>query len=144
MPELVPLEKAAAAEALYERLGNQKAVGDALGMPRETVRDIINGHNRWSEVRHDASYTALRLEQKRILQVAGTKLMSQALTQIEKRLPDASAPQAAMVYGILFDKDRLMAGASTQNIGVRTSNEISNLDSLADALRGELIKRKSP
>lgn len=144
MPELVPLEKAAAAEALYERLGNQTAVGRALGMPQQTVHDIIHGHNRWSEVRHDSSYSALRLEQKRILQVAGTKLMSKALIQIDNSIDKCSAPQAAMVYGILFDKDRLMAGESTANIGVRTTTDISNLDSLADALRGELIKRKSP
>lgn len=144
MAEPIPLERAAAAEALHERLGNQQAVGRALDMPRQTVHDIISGHGRWSEVRHDSSYVALRTEQKRILQVAGTQIMAKALVQIEKRLPDASAPQAAMVYGILFDKDRLMAGESTANIGVRTTTDISNLDNLADALRGELIKRKNP
>lgn len=144
MPELVPLEKAAACEALYERIGTSSGVARVMGMPRQTVSEIVNGHGRWSEVRFDSSYSALRQEQKRHLQVASAQLMSKALIQIDERLPDCNAPQAALVYGILFDKDRLMAGESTQNIGVRTTTEISNLDSLADALRGELIKRKSP
>ena len=141
MPAPVPLERAAAAAALYERSGNQHEVARRLDMPQRTVCDIVNGYGRWAEVATDSSFTALRLEQKRHLQAASAKIMSQALVRIEEKLPDASAPQAAMVYGILFDKDRLMAGESTANVGVRTSTEVLNLDELANALRGELVKR---
>ena len=141
MPAATPLDKAASAMALYELDGSASRVARRLDMPRGTVHDIVNGYGRWSEVANDSSFQQLRQEQKRHLQAASAKIMSQALVRIEEKLPDASAPQAAMVYGILFDKDRLMAGESTQNVGVRTTNEILNLDSIADALRGELVKR---
>ena len=140
MPALVPLEKAAAASALYDRIGSQQQVGEMLGMPRRTVRDIVTNYGRWAELAHDASYNQLRQEQKRNLQACTARIMADAMVQIEKRLPDASAPQAAMVYGILFDKDRLMAGESTQNMAIRT-NEVSNLDDLAERLRDTLIAR---
>ena len=137
----VPLEKAAAASTLYDRMGNQHAVARALNMPYSTVRDIVGNYGRWATVATDASYNQLRLEQKRNLQACTARIMADAMVQIEKRLPDASAPQAAMVYGILFDKDRLMAGESTQNMAIRT-NEVSNLDAIAEALRDTLLARK--
>ena len=140
MPAPIPLEQAAAAVALYEHDGNAARVAGRLGMNRRTVSDIVGGYGRWKEVATDASFSQLRLEQKRHLQAASAVIMSQALVRIEEKLPDASAPQAAMVYGILFDKDRLMAGESTQNVAIRGA-EISNLDDLANALRGELVKR---
>ena len=141
MPARTPLDKAAAAMVLYEQDGSQRRVAERLGMNKRTVCDIVSGYGRWKEVATDASFTQLRLEQKRHLQAASAVIMSQALVRIEEKLPDASAPQAAMVYGILFDKDRLMAGESTQNVGVRTSNEVLNLDKLAAALSTELVKR---
>ena len=140
MPAPIPLEQAAAAVELYGRDGSQARVAAHLGMNKRTVCDIVGGYGRWREVATDASFTQLRLEQKRHLQAASAVIMSQALVRIEEKLPDASAPQAAMVYGILFDKDRLMAGESTQNVAIRGA-EISNLDDLANALRGELVKR---
>lgn len=142
MPDLVPLELAAAASALHEYDGNAARVGRQLGMPQRTVYDIVHGYGRWSEVATDASFAALRLEQKRILQAASARNMSKAMVQIENTLDKCSAPQAAMVYGILFDKDRLMAGESTQNVGVRTTNEVLNLDQLAKSLSQELVKRR--
>ena len=138
--QVTPLDKAAAAMVLYEQDGNAHRVAGRLGMAKTTVNDIVRGYGRWGEVATDSSFVQLRLEQKRHLQAASAKIMSQALVRIEEKLPDASAPQAAMVYGILFDKDRLMAGESTQNVAIRGS-EISNLDDLANALRGELVKR---
>jgi len=144
MPEPVPLELAASVDALHERIGNTYAVSRATGVPPSTVRDIIKGYGRWHELTFDSSFVALRTEQKRILQQSSIALAAKALSQIDATIDKASAAQSAMIYGILRDKERLDAGESTINIAVRSSNEITNLDSLADALRGELIKRKSP
>ena len=135
----VPLDLAATALELYQIDGSAARVARQLDVPRTTVNDIVNSYGRWSELATDASFVSLRQEQKRNLQACTAKIMSQAMVQIERRLPDASAPQAAMVYGILFDKDRLMANESTSNVAVR---DIGSIDDLADKLRGELVKRR--
>lgn len=140
----VPLDLAATAQAMYEIDGNASRVARQLGIPRTSVQDIVSGYGRWSELATDSSYVQLRREQKRILQAACAKNMSKALVRIEEKIDDCSAPQAAMVFGILFDKDRLMAGESTQNLAIRDTQGAVTLDTLADKLRGELVKRKSP
>jgi len=140
MPAPIPLEQAAAAAALYERDGNASRVALIMDMPRTTVNDVVKGYGRWGEVATDSSFVALRQEQKRLLQAASALNMSRAQSQIADTIHKCSAPQAAMVFGILFDKDRLMAGESTQNVAVR-GPQLTNLDDLANALRGELVKR---
>ncbi len=142
MPDLVPLELAAAASAVYERTGSQKATGELLGLPRRTVCDIINGYGRWGKIATDASFTALRQEQKRIFQAAIPSILGQALERIEEKIVDCSAPQATYVFGVLSDKLALLNGESTANIAVRDTREVLNLDDLARSLSQELVKRR--
>lgn len=138
----VPLDLAATAQAMYDVDGSAARVAQQLGMPARTVSDIVRGFGRWSELATDASYADLRRQQKRILQAACATNMSKALVRIEEKINDCSAPQAAMVFGILFDKDRLMAGESTQNVAIRDTQGAMALDTIADKLRGELVKRR--
>ena len=56
------------------------------------------------------------------------------LQQIENRIDNASAPQAAMVYGILRDKERLDAGEPTDIVALHTRQKVEGLDALAAIL----------
>jgi len=141
MPAPIPLERAAAASAVYERLGNQTATAEFLGMPRRTVGDIVNGYGRWCELATDSSFVALRHEQKRLFQAAIPSILGKALVNIEKKIVDASLGQSVYAFGVLSDKLALLNGESTNNVAIHGS--ISNLDDLANALRGELVKRSS-
>ena len=143
MPALVPLEKAAAASALFERIGNAQAVSETLGMPRTTVNDIVNGYGRWCEISTDASFVALRQEQKRLLQAAIPSILGQALVHIEEKLPLASAASATYIFGVLSDKLALLNGESTVNVSVHSTSEVANLDQIAEALRDTLLARSN-
>ena len=71
------------------------------------------------------------------------------ILELERRVAELQSELAryreAGVGGSLIEKWRdqasFMAGESTQNVGVRTSNEVLNLDKLAAALSTELVKR---
>lgn len=68
------------------------------------------------------------------MQAASIKLSQKALQQIENRIDKASAPQAAMVYEILRDKERLDAGEPTEIVARHTRVDIAGVDKLAAAL----------
>jgi hypothetical protein len=77
------------------------------------------------------------------MQAASVELSKKALRQIENKIDKASAPQAAMVYGILRDKERLDAGEPTEIVASYTRNEIMGLDKLAAALGQSLLQSKA-
>ena len=86
-----------------------------MGLPTRTVDDISNGRNGWGEIiASNEAFRKYRTDAKRKMQAASLKLSEKALQQIENRIDKASAPQAAMVYGILRDKERLDAGEPTE------------------------------
>jgi hypothetical protein len=106
------------------------------------VTNIINGTHGWQEIKDsDAQFLKYRQQVKRELQVGTLELTKKCLAQIEDKLPTASAAQSAMIYGILFDKERLQAGESTQNIEIHSEVEIESLGALAEALRQSLLER---
>ena len=73
------------------------------------------------------------------MQAASIKLSQKALQQIENRIDKASAPQAAMVYGILRDKERLDAGEPTEILASLTRQEVVGIDKLGAALSQTLL-----
>ena len=75
------------------------------------------------------------------MQAASISLSQKALQQIENRIDKASAPQAAMVYGILRDKERLDAGEPTEIVAQLTRHEFEGLDALAVVLGQTLLDR---
>jgi hypothetical protein len=84
---------------------------------------------------------------KRQMQAASINLFQKALQQIENRIDKASAPQAAMVYGILRDKKRLDAGEPAEITASYTRQEIAGLDAFAAVLSQTLLqsgKRSMP
>jgi hypothetical protein len=108
------------------------------------VDDIINGRNGWGRIiANDQAFKQYRSDAKRKMQAASVQLSKKALRQIENKIDKASAPQAAMVYGILRDKERLDAGEPTEIVASYTRNEIMGLDKLAAALGQSLLQSKA-
>ena len=102
---------AATAAAMHESGVSVTDISGATGLPKRTIYKIINGDHQWAEILHnDDRFKLYRDEVKRQLQAGSLELSKKCLDQIEDRLCDSSAAQAAVVYGILFDKERLQAG----------------------------------
>ena len=133
---------AAQAKALAEIGYQGTQIADATGLPARTVDDIINGRNGWGEIiANDQAFKQYRTQAKRQMQAASINLSQKALQQIENRIDKASAPQAAMVYGILRDKERLDAGEPTEIRANLTRQEFEGLDALAAVLGQRLLQR---
>ena len=136
------IAQAAQAKALAEIGYQGTQIADAIGLPVRTVDDIINGRNGWREIiANDQAFKQYRTQAKRQMQAASINLSQKALQQIENRIDKASAPQAAMVYGILRDKERLDAGEPTEIVALHTRQEIDGLDALAAILGQTLLQR---
>ena len=100
------INQAAQAKALADIGYQGTQIADATGLPGRTVDDIINGRNGWREIiANDQAFKQYRTQAKRQMQAASINLSQKALQQIENRIDKASAPQAAMVYRILRDKE---------------------------------------
>ena len=136
------ISQAAQAKALADIGYQGSQIADATGLPARTVDDIINGRNGWGDIiANDQAFKQYRTLAKRQMQAASISLSQKALQQIEDRIDKASAPQAAMVYGILRDKERLDAGEPTEIVALHTRQEIAGLESLAAILGQTLLQR---
>jgi hypothetical protein len=134
------MPQAAQAKALAEIGYQGSQIADATGLPTRTVDDIINGCNGWGEIiANDQAFKQYRSDAKRKMQAASIKLSQKALQQIENRIDKVSAPQAAMVYGILRDKERLDVGEPTEILASLTRQEIAGIDKLGAALSQTLL-----
>ena len=79
------------------------------------------------------------------MQTASIELAKKALRQIEDKLPDASAAQSAVIYGILRDKERLDAGEATENVvHIHKYEDLKKLDELAERLSRSLLVNEKP
>jgi hypothetical protein len=65
-----------------------------------------------------------------------------ALQQVEDKLPNASTAQAAVIYGVLTDKERLQAGESTANVEIHSRVKVERMDRLAQALSRALMPKQ--
>ena len=136
------LPTAATATAMGD-LGYQPGeIAAATGLPPGTIDDIINGRHGWDRMQNDPVFKEYREREKRIMHTGSIEIAKKALGQIERKLPQASAAQSAMIYGILRDKERLDAGESVLNVAVIHKHEIAGLDRLASALSRALLSGK--
>lgn len=135
------ISAAAHAKALADIGYQGTQIADATGLPVRTVADIINARNGWGEIiANDQAFKQYRTQAKRQMQAASINLSQKALQQIENRIDKASAPQAAMVYGILRDKERLDAGEPTEIIVTHSRADVEGLDALAEILGQTLLQ----
>ena len=113
-------------------------IGEAVGLPLTTVEDIRKGVGRWAAVQRDHWFQSYRKEMRRKHEAMAHELSGLALERIEAGLPKSSVAQAAVVFGILQDKIRLMAGESTQNIAVSVKIEDEALSKTLERLMHSL------
>lgn len=133
------LPKAATAKAMSEMGFQTGEIAGAIGLPEGTVDDIVNGRHAWGKMLQNPVFNEYRVQQKRLMQTASVELAKKALKQVELRLPQASAAQAVMIYGVLRDKERLDAGEPTEIIATYNVHAVQGLDRLARLLSHSLL-----
>ena len=139
-----PQHLAAEAQALYEAGVPHQLIQQQTGLPHGTVSEIIYRTTPlWAKLHDTEAFRQVRQEQKRVLQAALIEITRQAAVQIERTLPDASARDAAVVLGIVSDKERLIAGEPTEHIAIMAQHELIALDALAQRLSVELLRRSA-
>lgn len=98
--------------ALYNLYRNLNQVSRETGVPVTTVhRWVTEKDKRTANINHYDQ--RLQETQDQLMQAMGF-VGQEALQQIHKKLPDASAAQAATIYGILFDKQQILSGSNNQ------------------------------
>lgn len=104
--------KAAALAALDANHGNVKRTARQLGIPESSLRYLIDTADDTGD--HAARVRALRAAKRDDLAVAMSDIAWIAARQVQDRLPEASARDAAVVMGIAVDKAQLLRGLPTQ------------------------------
>jgi len=139
----IDTDTAANVLALKDSGFTRRDIANATGVGERTVNHIVNGAHGWGELlSNDPRFAQYRREMKRTLQAGSLELAKKALGQLESKLSLASAAQAAVIYGVLRDKERLDAGEPNElhAITVQTREQALATDALAEALRRRLVK----
>jgi hypothetical protein len=132
---------AARIKAMADLGFSRSQISEQSAVHADTCDSIIRGEHGWAEIYDDEVFAEYRISQKRAMQAASTELAKKALVQVEAKLGDSSSLQAATIYGILRDKERLDAGEATANVSVKYSkSEMEDLDQLAKTLAGSLVR----
>ena len=135
----ISLDRAAIAAA-YGDLGyTARVIAPQVGISTRSVAEIIAGHGRWGEVAEKPVFARLRMEQKAILQSASMLVAAKALDQVEAKITQASAYQAAGIYGLLRTHERLDAGEPTEITASVNIHAVQGLDRLAALLSQSLL-----
>lgn len=116
--KITPPILAEAAKQLYPLFDNYTEVGRILNLPHNTVHQIINSTDNYEEI---------RLEQKKLLIQEGHQKAIELLRAIDPEKAK-SLGELAMTYGIVVDKNAVLAGEnskwSNQNISIGDNRKI--------------------
>jgi len=136
------LEKAVAATVLHEELGcSPREIGRRLDMAEATVRDIFSGKNGWDQIHNLPWFKEYREIQKQTIHASIIELQKGALAQIAKGIAKSSAAQATYTFGVLYDKQRLSAGESTEIHEVFTKEKWNSDTTDLEMIHAELGRR---
>ena len=126
--------------ALYNLYHNYSEVSRQTGVPASTIQNWVRdqGQRKTKIFRYDQR---LKETQDRLMESMGY-VAEKALQQTYEKLPDASAAQAATIYGILFDKQQMIVGsAGSSNFNFNL--DLSGMDpDQAVSLMQRVIDRK--
>lgn len=112
---------------LYEAGEGAKSIAETLGLNINTVNLAVK-----EVIRGKPSGGTAHLTNKVY------RLMDMSLDQIEKKLPGASAAQAATIFGILADKREMLVNGQKQST---VNNFILPVESVSENERMELLNR---
>jgi hypothetical protein len=133
----------AAQVAALSELGYSAPQIEALtGVNARTAWGILNNEASWGEIKETPVFKANRFKQKEALESASRIVAAKALIQVEKKIENASAYQAAGIYGLLRTHERLDAGEPTQIAAFVSTQAVATLDKLAAMLAQSLIDRQ--
>jgi len=146
----MPIKNGPKHKLTYQRAAKIKMMAGELQLPQaqikrevhcsqQTIERVMNDPVWQERLKDDKMFTEHRKTLKRNMQAQALVVANQALQQIEIALPYSSAPQAAIVFGILRDKERLDAGESTENISHVYKYDLKKLDKLAENLSKSLM-----
>lgn len=122
------------AVALYKVLNNMEEVSRITGIPAPTVWGWVKGT---TNVLAKTGNAQKRIEEEyKLLQDGMVTVMREAQMQILRKLPEASAAQAATIFGINFDKFQISQGNAPQG-----QTLIVNVDSMGKDEQNELLSR---
>ena len=110
------------------------------GVNARTAWGILNSEASWGEIKETPVFKANRLKQKEALESASRIVAAKALIQVEKKIENASAYQAAGIYGLLRTHERLDAGEPTQITANFNIHTVVAMDKLAALLSQSLIE----
>lgn len=118
---------------------NASYVADMAGCDNRTVKRWVDEYEQDANKAQElhAAYND-RLQEHELLNMQMVR--RRALQQVYDRLPEASAAQAATIYGILFDKEQILRGnaqAAQTNVFIDTSgmSDVDKADLLSKALK---------
>ncbi|MDD4592950.1 MAG: hypothetical protein PHG06_21405 [Parabacteroides sp.] len=118
----------AQALAIYDIEGSIEGVAREVGATRNTVRKWVMNRSKYengNSVIKAETFHDLYTRKRDSLLKANINLQNKALQQIDKRIGEANAYQAALIYGILHDKVTRAAGENPA--GSTTNILISNM-----------------
>jgi hypothetical protein len=122
----------------------ERQISAATGIPRSTVHTIVSGAHGWAEVAEGELFKRYRNEQNKALEQVYRTMAAKALEEASGKMSKASYYQLVCSAGIMTDKSRLLAGESTQNVSLHTTQEIAGLDKLCEMLNQSLIATQKP
>lgn len=115
--------------AIYDVEGTLDAVVKKTGATKDTVRKWVKERDKYEgngSVTQVSTFAEIYTKQKDELLKTNLNLQHKALQQVEKRIGEANAYQAALIYGILHDKIARATGEG-QPAGNTTNIMISNM-----------------
>lgn len=130
--------RAATIGALGELGYPGRRIADMTKTPRTSVYQILRGESGYVR---EPVLSQLRAEVKERLQARSLDLSDRALNQVELALPESAARDAAVVYGILRDHERLDAGEATANVEIHHHVEFEDLEAVGDRLAKSLLRQ---
>jgi len=136
------LPNAARAKALHDAGIKMDDIVEATGIPQRTIYNIVNMKGPWADiVQNERLFNEYRVEVKKQLQTGSLEIAKGALHQIERRLPEASAAQASVIYGIVGDKERMDSGEAVMNIAIVHKDEVADREQLLERVAGLLANK---
>jgi transposase-like protein len=153
-PIITPEGLICTTESEYDRKNNQKLAGverseifkyyldngsnysktaEYYGVNPSSIRNILLTYEKKNTEEYDMIKRHFIEEQNGIVQTRSANLLNEITNKIEKEISredrNYNVTQLGMLYGIIFDKARLMNGESTQNnaIQIKLSKDLEDL-----------------
>ena len=118
------------AVGLYIEIGNYAEVGRQMGCNRITVYNNVSKFIDKHPEEYQKMVDAFVARNKMIMIHQNASATQKALEKVDELLDDTtSLKEAAMAYGILYDKGALMKGEATSNsaVVIKMAGDISEL-----------------